>query len=126
MLWNIVLDVGDFHHMMDWGHMNWWGFPFFSYWLIGVWFVQFIIALMVYRDAEKIGKNGLMWFVLVIIPWIGIFALIGYIIMRNEEETTKEVMSDAQKVLDERYAKGEMERKEYIQAKKDLKEFKPK
>ncbi len=123
MIWNIVLDVGDFGHMMDWVHMNWWGFPFFSYWFIGVWFVQFIIALMVYRDAEKIGKNGLMWFVLVIIPWIGIFTLIAYIIMRNEEETTKEVMSDAQKVLDERYAKGEMTHREYIQAKEDIKKF---
>ena len=123
MVWNIVLDVGGFHHMVDWVHMNWWGFPFFSYWFIGVWFVQFIIALMVYRDAEKIGKNGLMWFVLAIIPWIGIFTLITYIIMRNEEETTKEVMSDAQKVLDERYAKGEMTRREYIQAKEDIKKF---
>ena len=64
-----------------------------------------------------------MWFVLVIIPWIGIFTLITYIIMRNEEETTKEVMSDAQKVLDERYAKGEMMRREYIQAKGDIKRF---
>ncbi len=123
MIWNIVLDVGDFGHMMDWGYMNWWEFQFFSYLFIGVWFVQFIIALMVYRDAEKIGKNGLMWFVLVILPWIGIFALIAYIIMRNEEETTKEVMADAQKILDERYAKGEMTRKEYIQAKEDIKKF---
>jgi len=112
--------------MMDWGHMNWWGFPFFSCWFIGIWLIQLIIAFMIYRDAEKNGKNGVMWFVLVIIPWIGIFAIIGYIIMRNEEEQYDEIMTDAEKIIDERYAKGEISRKEYIQAKEDLKNFKPK
>ena len=35
-------------------------------------------------------------------------------------------MSDAQKILDERYTKDEMTRKEYVQAKDDLNNFKPK
>ena len=32
----------------------------------------------------------------------------------------------AQKILDDRYAKGEITRKEYLQAKEDLKNFNPK
>ena len=47
-------------------------------------------------------------------------------IIKSEETEEKEIMTDAQKILDERYAKGEMTRKEYIQAKEDIKDFKPK
>ena len=46
--------------------------------------------------------------------------LIIYLIIRGDEAEMKEVMSDAQKVLDERYAKGEISRDEYLQAKKDI------
>jgi uncharacterized membrane protein len=93
MLENIVLDVGGFHHMMDWGHMSWWGFPFF-----GIWFIGFFIVVIV----------------------------IVYVIIHSEKIEEKEIMNDAQKILDERYAKGEMIRTEYIQAKEDIKEFNPK
>jgi len=57
---------------------------------------------------------------------IGIGLLIVYLIIKSEETEEKEIMTDAQKILDERYAKGEMTRKEYIQAKEDIKDFKPK
>jgi uncharacterized membrane protein len=41
--------------------------------------------------------------------------------MKNYEKAEEvEIMSDAQKILDERYAKGEISRKEYQQAKKDI------
>ncbi len=94
MLENIVLDVGDFHHMMDWGHMNGWGFPF-----LGLWFIGFIIIIVL---------------------------IVVYLIIHSEKKEEIEIMSDAQKIIDERYAKGEMTRKGYIQAKEDLKNFKPK
>jgi len=94
MIWNVVLDVGGFHHMMDWGHMNWWGFPFLGLWFIGI--TIFIVSIVV------------------------------YLIIHSEKIEEKEIMSDAQKIIDERYAKGEINRKEYIQAKEDLKNFNPK
>jgi len=92
MIENIVADCGGFYHMMDWGYMNWWGFPFF-----GLWFIGFIIVIIL---------------------------VVVYLITHSEKIEEKEIMNDAQKILDERYAKGEMTRKEYIQAKDDLKKFK--
>jgi putative membrane protein len=118
----IVLNGGGFTHMMDdWGHMmDWWGIPFMGFWWIGVWIIQFIIAFLVYKDAEKRENNGLLWFVLVVLPWIGIIFLIIYLIIREEKNEAKETLSDTNKILDERYAKGEMTRKEYLQAKEDI------
>jgi len=119
---NIVIDVGDFGHMMNWHYMmDWWGVPFLGFWLIGTWIIQLIIAFFVYKDAKKKKNNGVIWFIILILPLIGFFFLIGYLVIRSEEADTKEAMSEAQKILDERYAKGEMTRKEYFQAKEDLK-----
>ncbi len=94
MMVNIVLDCVGFYNMMDWGHMNWWGFPFLGLWFIGI--VIFIVTIVV------------------------------YLIIHSEKIEEVEIMSDAQKIIDERYAKGEMTREEYIQAKEDLNNFKPK
>jgi putative membrane protein len=117
----IVLN-GDGWHMMDWDHhmMDWWGIPFLGYWYIVFWVIQFIVAFMVYRDAEKRKMNSLFWFVLIILPWIGIFFIIGYLILRTEEEDSKESMDSAMIILDERYAKGEITRKEYLETRKDI------
>jgi len=93
MIDNMVLYCGYFYNTMDWGHMSWWGFPFFALWVIGI-----LIAIVV----------------------------IVYIIIHSENTEEVEIMSDAQKILDDRYARGEISRKEYIQAKEDLKNFKPK
>jgi len=124
MLLNIpfVLMDSDGWHMMDWNHhmMDWWGVPLIGYWWIGIWIAQSIIAFIVYRDAENRENNGLLWFILVFIPWVGIFFLIMYLIIREDKAEMKETMSDAQKVLDERYTEGEITRKEYIQAKEDI------
>jgi putative membrane protein len=110
----ILLDVNGWH-MMDW-----WGIPFMGFWWIGIWVVQFVIAFLVYRDVEKRENNGLLWFVLVVLPWIGILFLIIYLIIREEKTRVKETMSNAQMILDERYAKGEMTRKDYLQVKEDI------
>ncbi len=80
-------------------HMMNWGYM--SWWgfpLIGLWLIGIIIAIVI----------------------------IVYIIINSEKTEDVEVMFDAQKTLDNRYAKGEMTRKEYIQAKEDLKNFHPK
>ncbi|MHA2388930.1 MAG: SHOCT domain-containing protein [Candidatus Hodarchaeales archaeon] len=117
----ILLDINGWH-MMDWDHhmMDWWGIPFIGFWWIGVWIAQFVIAFLVYKDAEKRENNGWLWFVLVILPWIGIIFLIIYSIIREEKTKIMETSSDAKRILDERYAKGEMTRKEYLQAKEDI------
>jgi len=114
----IILNGGDLHHMDH--MMDWWGIPNMGFWWIAVWVVQFILAFLVYKDAEKQEKNALLWFFLIILPWIGILFLIGYLVVRGEEADTEEAIENAQKVLDERYAKGEITRTEYLQMKKDI------
>ncbi|MHA2431190.1 MAG: SHOCT domain-containing protein, partial [Promethearchaeota archaeon] len=61
-----------------------------------------------------------LWFVLVILPWIGLIFLIVYLVIREEAFESKKTLTDAHKILDERYAKGEISREEYLQGKKDL------
>ncbi len=65
-------------------------------------------------------------------PFLGLFFIsifivivlvLVYLIIHSEKTEEKEIMSDAQKTLDQRYAKGEMTRTEYIQAKEDIKKF---
>ena len=108
--------------MMDWDHMmNWWGVPYMGFFMIGLWLVFIVVASLVYRDAEKRGMNGLLWFILVIIPCIGILFLILYLILRNDKPLQNYPPKDALQILDERYAKGEIPKEEYEQKKKDLK-----
>ena len=64
-----------------------------------------------------------LWFIGI---FIVIILVVVYLIIHSEKTEEKEIMDDAQKILDERYAKGEMTRSEYIQAKDDLNNFKPK
>lgn len=117
----ILMNGGDWHMMDEWGHMmDWWGVPFMGFWWFGVWLVQFIIAFLVYRDAEERENNGLLWFILVLIPWIGILFLIIYLIIRDEKGKNVEIMDEAQKIIDERYAKGEITRTEYLRIKDDI------
>ncbi len=77
-------------------------------------------------DGEYMNWWGFPFFGLLIIGILIATVVIVYIIIHSEKTNEIEIMSDAQKILDERYAKGEMTRKEYIQAKEDLKNFKPK
>ena len=116
----IVLDI-DGWHMMDW-----WDILYMGFWWIGVWIVQFVIAFLVYKDAKKSEKNGLLWFILVILPWVGLLFLIGYLVIRREKSETKEAIDNADKIVDERYAKGEITREEYLEIKNDMKELRNK
>jgi len=73
---NSIADIGHYGPMMGWEHMmDWWGIPFMGYMMIGVWLVFIVIAFLVYQDANKRGMNGLLWFILVILPMIGIVFL---------------------------------------------------
>lgn len=117
----ITLNI-DYDWMMGGDHMmDWWGIPFMGFWMIGIWLVFIVIAFLVFQDANKRGMNGLLWFILVILPVIGIVFLVVYLVIREDkalqQSTTK---MTAEQILDERYAKGEITREEYQQKKNDL------
>lgn len=117
-----MADEGDGHmdggHMMD---MDWWGFPLMWFWMIGVWLVFVVIAFLVYIDAEKRGMNGLLWLLLIILPWVGILFLIIYLIIREDKMPHRPTHKSANAILDERYARGEITKQEYLDMKKDIK-----
>jgi putative membrane protein len=98
-------------------YWNWWSFPLFGGMMI-FWFILFLfIGFLVYQDANKRGMNGLLWFILVLLPMIGWIFLIIYLIVR---ESKGEKDSKALEILKERYARGEITDEEYQKMKKEL------
>ena len=88
-----ILMDADGWHMMDWDH------HMMDWWgipFLGYWFIVIVICVAL---------------------------LLVYLVLRNEKMQDDEVMSDADKTLDDRYATGEMTRDEYLQAKEDLQKF---
>jgi len=63
------------------------------------------------------GMNGLLWFILVILPMVGIVFLLLYIVIR---ESKTEVEKTPLEILKERYAKGEITEEEYVKMKREL------
>jgi putative membrane protein len=109
-----------YYHMMDW-------FPFMGFGSIFVWLIFLVIAYLVYKDAEKRGLNGLLWGLPILIPWIGIIFLILYLILREDKRLVSsrvpaqvKIEKTSLEILDERYAKGELSREQYLQMKEDI------
>ena len=49
-----------------------------------IWFIVWIlVAIWVYKDAEKRGKNGVLWLIVVIL--LGLIGLIIYLVVRGEK-----------------------------------------
>ncbi len=90
---------------------------YFGFGMVFWWLIFLAIGYLVYQDAEKRGMNGLLWFILVILPMVGFLFLILYLVMREEKPATGK---RALGILDERYAKGEISREEYLRMKKEL------
>lgn len=103
------------YHMMDWP-----GFPFYGFGMYFIWVIFIAIAFVVYQDATKQGQNGLLWFILVALPMIGIIFLLIYLVIRESSEVITPESGKALDVLNERYAKGEITREEYVRMKEDL------
>ncbi len=108
-----------YYHMMSW-------FPFMGAWTILVWLVFLVLAYLVYKDAEKRGMNGLLWGLPVLVPWVGIIFLVLYLFMREggyraASSTTVAGKRTPAEILDERYARGEVTREQYLQMKEDMK-----
>lgn len=115
-----VADNGDHMDgdgMMD---MGWLGFSFMWFWIIGYMIVFLIIGIIVYKDAEERGMSGLLWFILVILPFIGILFLIIYLVIRQDRTEKAIPQKSANAILDERYARGEITQEEYMRMKKEL------
>ena len=118
-LLSFILDMG-MDDGMWWNHMNWpWSF-FMGFWGILYWGLMLVAGVLVYQDAEKRSMNGILWFILIIIPWIGIISLLVYLILRGEKSTISAHKEKAEDILKERYARGEISREEYLKIKHDL------
>jgi putative membrane protein len=112
---------GDGMHHGDWGHMwDWWGVPFMGFWMIIIFVVQVVLAVLVYGDAEARRMNGVLWAILVALPWIGLLFLLVYAVVRNEKPQGIAAHNSAVAMLDERYANGEISRDEYLVKRKDI------
>jgi len=98
------------------------GFGWFGFGMIFWWVIFLLIGYLVYQDAEKRGMNGALWFILVILPMIGILFLILYVILREEtkREIDKNRESRAIEILKERYAKGEISEEEFKKMMREL------
>jgi hypothetical protein len=52
-----------------------------------IWLVVWIlVAIWVYKDAEKRGKNGVLWLIIVII--LGLIGLIIWLVVRGEKQVS--------------------------------------
>lgn len=108
---------------MDGYHMFPFGFGFFGFGMIFWWVLWIIVAYLVYQDAEKRGMNGLLWFILVLIPMAGIIFLLVYLAVREQQKSeSTEEKSRALEILKERYARGEITKEEYDRMRKELEE----
>ncbi len=102
---------------MDGFHMFPFGFGWFGFGMLFWWLILVVIGYLVYQDAEKMGMNGALWFILVILPMVGIIFLLLYIVLR---EDYKKEGDDALKILKDRLARGEITPEEYRKLKEEL------
>lgn len=104
-------------------------FPFIGGGTILTWLVFVVLAYLVYKDADKRGMNGLLWGLPVLVPWVGIIFLVLYLFMREGGyhaaigRTGSIPAADKRtpaQILDERYARGEITRDQYLQMRDDI------
>ena len=65
------------------------------------------------------GLHGIVWFLLLVAVLVAVVALIRYL-WRGGEAGRGAAARTALAILEERYARGEIDREEYLQKKKDL------
>ena len=105
-----------------WGYWSWLGIPLMWFWMLGIWAVFVVVAFFVYKDAQGRGQNGLLWALLLLIPMVQVFALIIYLVLREERMATTAPLKSAPAILEERYARGEITRDEFLRMKEDMRE----
>jgi putative membrane protein len=95
--------------------------PFYGgVWVLVLWIFQVIIGYFVYRDAKERKMSAILWLILVILPLIGYLFMVIYLVIRETEHPLPKEGGDARKILDERYAKGEISHDEYEKMKEEL------
>jgi putative membrane protein len=113
-------------HLHQGGHHMFEGlpaFPFFGWGMMLIWLpVFFVIAFLVYRDANRRGMNGLLWFILVILPMVGFIFLILYLVIREPGGVVQPAPTGdtAMDLLRERYARGEIDEEEFRKRREEL------
>ena len=96
------------------------GFIGMGIWM-GMWFLFLFVAVLVYNDAENRGRSdGLMWFILLLVTLINVVAFFTYLIIRDERKSQVVSQVNPSSILDERYARGEIDRNDYSRMKNDL------
>jgi putative membrane protein len=66
--------------------------------------------------------NGLLWWILIIIPMIGIIVLIIYVVIRETRgQDRQSERKTALEILKERYAKGEITTEQFQKMSEELK-----
>jgi putative membrane protein len=99
------------------------GRPFAGGGMILVWLIVFgIIGSIVYPDANRKGMHGLLWWILILIPMVGIFALFLYIVIRDLRHHGARETKTPMDILKERYAKGELTGEQSRKMSEDLKQ----
>ena len=83
------------------------------------WLIQLVIAYFVYKDAKEQKMSAPLWFILVILPMVGVLLAILYVIIREVRmpiDTTNTPLD----ILKARFARGEIPLEEYEKAKDAL------
>ncbi len=97
------------------------GYSGMWFWMMGMWIVFLFIAMFAYQDAVKRGRSdGLLWFLLLLIPWVNLIALVVYFIVRAEGSSKPQIHVNALSILEQRYARSEISREEFHQMKEDI------
>jgi putative membrane protein len=82
--------------------------------------VFLVIGVLVYRDANHWGMNGLIWFTPVILPMVGFIFLVFHLILREPGGGQPVPTGDtAMDVLRYRYARGEIDEEEFRQCREE-------
>lgn len=120
--------MGDYMYPMGYepmefhmGYGYYYMYPWMLWTVFFIWIIQVIVGYFVYRDAKQQDMNPVLWFILVILPMIGWFFLIVYVIIRETRPREPGDKESSEKILDERFAKGEITSEQYRQMKEELK-----
>lgn len=57
--------------------------PFFAMGFVVYWIIAIPIGLLVYTDAQERRLNGKVWLLIIMVPWMGLLAVLAYHMARQ-------------------------------------------